>query len=272
MSQTQRYKQFHQLVIDDFEAEKWPHPRHNHNHYELIFIAAGAGIHALNALSIPYKKGDLYLLGPEDEHEFSIQQKSRFIYFKFTGLYASHQPDIAIPANWNKEVDALLHSPLRKNGNLLHHENDRKLVQQLMEVIVAEDAHETLLHEKIIFQLFSTIMLIIKRNKQLQPVARENKEKSGFARQLVEYIALNIYTPKLITHKALGEYFNYSPYYIGALFKDTMGMSLREYIRKFRLQLIKDRLQHKATTKKEVAAEFGFTDESHLYKFLKSDG
>ncbi len=65
-----RFKQFTSFIISDFTTNVWTHPRHNHNHYELIFIEKGAGKHKINKNEIAYEKGALFLLGPDDSHEF----------------------------------------------------------------------------------------------------------------------------------------------------------------------------------------------------------
>ncbi|HBT09103.1 MAG TPA: AraC family transcriptional regulator, partial [Leeuwenhoekiella sp.] len=73
-----RYTQFNRLIVDDFTTDVWTHPLHNHNHYEVIFIRSGSGIHHLNNSLVPYRAGHLYLLGPEDEHEFIIEEPTNF--------------------------------------------------------------------------------------------------------------------------------------------------------------------------------------------------
>ena len=79
-----RYTQFKPFIISEFEVTDWHHPRHNHNHYELIYIKHGKGSHLLNKTKVNYKSGDLFLLGPDDSHEFYIEEKTHFIYIKFT--------------------------------------------------------------------------------------------------------------------------------------------------------------------------------------------
>jgi AraC family transcriptional regulator, L-rhamnose operon regulatory protein RhaS len=264
-----RYKQFDSLVVDDFEVAEWQHPLHNHNHFEMIFIAGGKGNHHLNKVRTPYTEGDLFLLGPEDEHQFEVKSRSRFIYFKFTKLYITDHSEEPLPSQWNRDVDQLLYHPERKKGNLLRSQADRMLVKKLMEMIVAEYRQGNALNTKIIFQLFSVVILIIKRNGKAYENHSQVREFSGVAEAIMDYLDQHIYEAEKLSLKKVAEHFHYSPNYIGILFKEKIGSSFREYISGYRTKLIEQRLKHSQIQMKQIAAEFGFVDESHLNKFFK---
>lgn len=264
-----RFKQFDPLIIDDFEVDQWPYPLHNHNHYEIIFVAHGKGNHHLNNHLMPYQEGDLFLLGPEDEHEFLLETKSRFIYFKFIKPYLSEVSDFPLPESWNQHVDRLLQSPERKNGNLLHQPEDRTEVCRLMGIISDEYARKGELHQRVIFQLFTIVVLIVIRNLKGQTRLREVR-KASIAEHLLEYVEANIYDPTKLTLGNLSDHFHYSPNYLSSLFKTTIGLSLREYIGNYRYKLISERMKFGQVPQKQLVSEFGFVDESHLHKFMKS--
>lgn len=60
--------------IYHFTASKWAHPVHNHTYYEIIFILQGNGKHQINGNLVEYQEGDVFLLGPEDSHNFEIDE------------------------------------------------------------------------------------------------------------------------------------------------------------------------------------------------------
>lgn len=262
-----RYTQFNRLVISDFFAEEWEHPLHNHNYYEFIFIVEGSGTHHLNSEMLPYQKGSMYLLGPDDEHEFIIDTKTRFVYLKFTKLYFDAFQEDA--SQWNKDIDSLLSLKASKTGTLLRNDEDICSVTGLLEMIVKEYKRDELLSKKIIFQLFKAVMLILKRNKDSCGVKHHFTETSEITEDLLEYIELNIYNPKMLTQKQIASHFHYSPNYIGIFFKEKVGTSLKHYIQQYRFNLLEQRLKHGQSSTKQLALEFGFTDESHLHKFVK---
>lgn len=261
-----RYKQFDELVVDDFEVDTWNHPLHKHNHFELIFIDRGTGRHLLNQQEIPYQQGDLFLLGPEDEHEFEVTIRTRFMYFKFTKPYLSRRGDVHLPEHWDHQMEVLLYSPKRKGGTLLEPDTDQELIRQLMYAIVQEHHHKKYGSKQIIFQLFTTIILVIQRHFKNRPLP----EQSGITERLLEYVDMHIYNPSKLTLQQMAEHFHYSGHYIGPLFRDKVGCSLREYVRDYRYRLIQQRLQYGQVSVKQLASEFGFVDASHVYKFLRS--
>lgn len=83
-----RYQQFQPLVISHFETNLWEHPVHEHNHYELIYIEKGTGIHNINENCISYQTGDWFLIGPDEAHYFAIAQLTSFVFLKFTDPYS----------------------------------------------------------------------------------------------------------------------------------------------------------------------------------------
>jgi len=59
-------------------------------------------------------------------------------------------------------------------------------------------------------------------------------------------------------------HFHIAGNYSSAYFKRNFDMSCREYVNNYRIKLIGKRMETGNQTLKEVADEFGFTDESHL--------
>ncbi len=264
-----RYTQFDELKIEDFEREAWKHPLHKHNHFEIIFIAHGSCIHHLNGQMLPYNEGHLYLLGPEDEHEFIIEQKTRFIYYKFTNLYLDTK-DVDDPIQWNRDVDAILRSAHAPKGNLLHHKNDQTVVKQLLELVVDEYKRNELLSKKIILQYFKALVLILKRNLKCSASQAHIKGANFMTNDILEYIDLNVYAPKMLTQKQIAAHFHLSPNYVGTYFKDKVGVALKKYIQQYRFNLLEQRLHSGQSSTQQLAIDFGFTDESHLHKFVKT--
>jgi hypothetical protein len=78
-----RYTLHSSFSIHHFDADVWPHSIHRHTYFEIIFILKGQGIHHVNSSSVPYEKGDVFLLGPEDSHYFEINEPTEFSFVRF---------------------------------------------------------------------------------------------------------------------------------------------------------------------------------------------
>ncbi|MNH45347.1 Helix-turn-helix domain protein [compost metagenome] len=67
----------------------------------------------------------------------------------------------------------------------------------------------------------------------------------------------------------MAEHFKFSKDYIGQYFKKNTDMTIREYISNYRGNLIRQRINSGRFSLKQIALEFGLTDESHVSKLLK---
>lgn len=264
----QRYKQFEPLIITSLEADAWPHPLHNHNYFEIVYIEKGSGIHIVNGQEIPYQKGYLFLLSPDDIHEFRFQEKSRFIHLKFTSLYFRDYPGDKMMSVWNKNIDYLLHFMENRSGNLLSDKADQELIEHLFQAAIIAKRKKNALYESLIFQLISFVLSLIKEQNKTKNSLRD-KDVQSVIEELILYIEENIHEPKLLTLNALSDIFHYSPNYIGILFKEKMGLTLTDYINQHRMRLVERRLKYGKNSVKQVVIDFGFVDESHFNKFFK---
>jgi hypothetical protein len=158
-----RYVQFDPFIIEYFETDSWDHPKHLHNHFEIIFIMYGSGRHIVDEHEVKYSGGDLFLLRAEALHEFKVEQTTRFIYFKFTKLYVSNNK-LQVPKQWNREIDLLLRKSQISHGSLINSAEDIAMTHKLMEMISEECRRSAKRYKETIFQLFSVILTLIKRN------------------------------------------------------------------------------------------------------------
>lgn len=264
----QRYTQFDPLIITSIETDQWAHPLHNHNHFELIYISEGKGTHFLNNKQIPYTKGSLFLLGPEDAHKFQIEQKTTFIYLKFTSAYFNTHPDGGPDWEWRDKFHLLFRHADKNPGNLLYGEEDKNLMDHLFQAALLARKKKESLYEFLIYQLISFVLTLVK--KHYAPVSfSENAVNRPVLEGMILYIDEHIQEPKKLTLSTLADTFHYSPNYIGILFREKTGITLTKYINKQRLKLIERQLKYEKNSLKQVVYDFGFTDESHLNKFFK---
>jgi AraC family L-rhamnose operon regulatory protein RhaS len=258
-----RYRQFQPILISAFEVEQWHHPAHTHNHYELIYIKNGTGVHHINQLSVNYRQGDIFLLGPAEEHYFEIEHKTRFIYLKFTDLYiqsgqdAGHHPV--------KELEYLVHSRESHLSGFKLTLHDQLLAAQIFNLIELMKA-EASLNERLVWQQLISLSVILKRNL---PGAAAGQTGENKMEALFSYIHENIYTPDKLKSEVMAANFNTTINYIGPYFKRNAGTSLRSYIKSYRNTLMRKRMQAGNYGLKQIAAEFGLTDESHVHKLMK---
>ena len=263
-----RLKQFEPFILSDFELDEYPLPRHNHTYYEIIYIVHGGGRHCLNKRNFDYRQGDLFLLTPEDNHYFVVTERTRFIFLKFTAGFFYNQPHTS-PGFFDHEVEPVMRNKYLQELKPELAAADQRYLRSVIDNLAAHAGGSPGLSPGMVFyQLLSILEMVkqalVRHGLHEQPSLQRSNE------QLLSFIHQHIYSPEYIQIKHVAHQFNISAGYFGAYFRRNFGISYREYINRYRLSLIERRLQSSKLTLKEIAAEFGLFDESHLSRYFKN--
>ena len=262
-----KLNQFDTLVIDEFEEDQYHLPRHSHTYYEIIYIIKGSGIHQLNKNLIPYQSGDLFLLSTDDEHYFDIKETTRFFFIKFTDTYFNSNKKLSCDEFLLNTPENFMREQSLKENVLKLNESCASILKNTINNIRTYNNTGNISTSPIAFYQILSIFGLIKESLQQQNIKFSG---SGIDNdQIISYIHQNIYNPKLVQIKTIAAHFNISQNYFGSYFKRNFTISYREYCNKLRTQLIEKRIQNKQLSLKQIAYEFGFTDESHLSNYFK---
>lgn len=263
-----RLRQFEPFILSDLDTDVYPLPRHNHTYYEIIYIYRGNGRHCLNNNEFGYQAGDLFLLTPEDNHYFVVEEKTRFVFLKFTDSFFYNQRYTS-PGFFDREVEPVMRNRLLQEVKPDLTVSDRAFLKSIIDNITAIDTPSATETAAVVFYQLLSIIEMVKRS-----LVKHGHNPSYFMQrnneQLLTFIHQHIYTPERIQIKVISENFNISPAYFGAYFKRNFGISYRDYVNQYRINLIERRLISSRLTLKEIAAEFGLVDESHLSRYFKA--
>ncbi|MCC9070355.1 AraC family transcriptional regulator [Flavobacterium sp. F-65] len=265
----ERFIQHTPLFIRHFTTETWPFPVHNHNHFELVFIHSGNGLHQLNGGEVTYKGPCIFLLCPSDYHLFIIDKETEFSVLKFNNRYLDGTSSDTAKNEWNKVLDQLLGISNTQDGKLVDSAQELDKINHLMRLIVSEwdggsknGSHEVLLY------LIRSVFAVIKKNA-FQSLGTNAILNEGLLVGIMNYIHKEIRVPTNLNLMVLSTHFNMAPNHLSSLFKRQTGGSIKKYIDDYKYKLIENRLKHSAVLMKEISNEFGFSDVSHFNKFLK---
>jgi AraC-like DNA-binding protein len=262
-----KLNQFDTLVIDEFEEDKYHLPTHSHTYYEIIYIIKGSGIHQLNDNLLPYKSGDLFAISPDDEHYFDIKKTTRFFFIKFTDTYFNSNKKLSCDEFLLNTPENFMRDKSLKENVLKLDETHAGILKNTIDNIRAYNSKANISTSPIAFYQILSIFGLIKESLQQQNIKITG---SGIDNdQIISYIHQNIYNPKLVQIKTISTHFNISQSYFGTYFKRNFSISYRDYCNKLRVQLIEKRILNKQLSMKQIAYEFGFTDESHLSNYFK---
>ncbi|MGH1516453.1 helix-turn-helix domain-containing protein [Chryseobacterium sp. JK1] len=259
--------QFEALFIRDFSTVVWPFPLHSHNHFELMYIRQGRGVHILNGKKSNYFSDSVFFLLPEDEHDFQIEEETHFSVIKFLPGILKGGINTSNTDFW----DNLLHGLARKlKLNLESHIPSFQLekLRSMIEVLILDWRQRGEKTSELHTHLLRSILLILNNSFE------DNREKDilrledPLIDRIQNYIHAYISYPDKLSVKELSEVFRMSESGLRVTFRKKMGIPLREYIYSLKLQLIKERIVNSSSTFSEIARDFGFTDPSHFHRFF----
>lgn len=243
-----------------------PMTEHKHLFFELVYIISGTGQQCINKNVFDYHAGHMFLLTPEDCHSFKITTTTEFFFLKFSDVYIRTG---VFKAEDIERLEYILGNATHQPGCILKNFTDKPLVKLLADAMLREQQNSDLYNRELIQQLVNTLIVVVARNiaKYLPEQVTEKTEEKAL--DIISYIQQHIYSPELLRSDVVSAKFNIGDAYLGRYFKKHTGETFQNYITQHRLALIKARLNHSDMRINEIAAEFGFTDESHFNKFFR---
>jgi AraC-like DNA-binding protein len=241
-------------------------PRTN-NFFELIYIVDGTGVQYINKNRFNYRKGNLFLLTPQDVHSFEISTITQFFFLRFNEYFVQNNTskDKALV----QRMEYILQNASHRPGCILKNKVDKPLIASLIESIIQEQRNRQIYCDTIITQMVNTIITIVARNIALK-LPKNIKENTGEpVLEILHYIQQNIFEPQMLRAECLSKKFAISLSYLGRYFKSQTGETLQHYIAMYKMRLVEIRLLHSDMRINEIVNELNFTDESHLNRSFK---
>jgi len=247
--------------------DHWPFPVHNHNHYELIFISEGSGIHTLNNTAGNYQGGSIFFLAPEDTHDFNIKSTTQFSVLKFHPSVLNGGINKSDSDYWEHLLVFLAREWNYIQGPNIESEIFRA-IKSIVQVIIFHWKDHTEKVTEIHCHLLRSLLLIM--DQYIREVKDYHSASHGYV--LIERIQNHIHNhinfPDKLTAKYLANAFGMSESGLRSFFKNKMEISLAAYCNDLKTEMIKSRIINSEQTFSQIALEFGFTDASHFHKFF----
>ena len=255
------------IQIEDCIEEEYSCELHAQDHFELIYIYYGTGIHVFNDNNIHYQQGDVFLLAPGDRHYFTVKNLTRFIYLRFTSAYFDFH-------NYSSKDDSLRVTPTAimqiqwvKQDKITFANPCNTILRNIIDNIVMYKDIVNIDRSPIIFHQILSIFAMIKECLDTRNI--ELRKNIPTNAHIAAYIHENIYSKNKLAIKTIAAHFNISPSYFSIYFKRNFSVGYLQYTENLKLAQIKKRIHSSDLKLKEIAFEFGFTDVSHLSKFFK---
>ncbi|REG98670.1 helix-turn-helix domain-containing protein [Flavobacterium aquicola] len=232
--------------------------------FEMVFVLEGSGIQIINNHKLPYGPNKLFLIFPQNTHNFEIYEPSKFFFIRFNESYLRTQS-----TEWIHKLEFIFNNHNHLPGCILKTITDKPLIRALVEALIREHVNRDPGQEEVIKQLINTIITIAARNISLMAPSSLKQRGDSIAMLLLHYLHENIYEPEKLKSENVAKQFNISPNYISEFFKSNIGQSLQDYIIAYKLKLVETRLAYTDMQINEIVIELGFSDASHLNRLFK---
>lgn len=259
--------QFDPLFIRHFKTTEWPFPLHSHNHYELMLISEGSGIHFLNGKRSDFKKNTIFFLAPEDVHDFEITEEIQFSVLKFLPSVLKNGTNVSLTDFWE---NLLIFLAMEWNYSNKASEDLQlyKTLKNIIDIMVMEWKNYSEKITEVHTHLLRSLLLIM--DQHLKASTDKISDHSGQSKieRIQNYIHHNIHYPDKLLTPTIAAHFSLSDSGLRQFFKNKMEMPINQYINELKINIIKSRIAHSDLTLSQVALEFGFADASHFNKFF----
>jgi AraC-like DNA-binding protein/mannose-6-phosphate isomerase-like protein (cupin superfamily) len=258
------------MTVQVVETSQWSDPVHDHNHFELILIRKGRGQHVINGNRFAYQSGDVFFLGPLDNHYFVVDNMTSFCCLSFTELYMGKLTTLGTDSWFQIRERGRATSQLL-TGSIVTDRIEQQNLNVLVEIILTEHSNlHQLVSNPIVEALMKTILSLVDRQLvQHQGLGSSSVTATSLMQRIGMYISHHITMPDHLRMEKMADVFNYSISHLCALFKQQAGESINQYIIRYKLQLVETRLRLSTMSISQIADEFGFTDICHLNKLFK---
>lgn len=254
-----------ELVLRE-PLEVCPRGIHTHTFFELVYIRTGSGKQLINHSELAYATGDLFILAPNDTHIFNIAEPTQFFFVRFNPHYIRSGVE---KNSLQERLDEMLSHVGQIPGPAILTARDMASAGSILEMLIAEHLENGLYHKELTIQLVNSLLTLIARNLARSYPQKIGEKSDDKAIAILEYIQTHIHTPEMLKIPVISDHFHITENYLGRYFKKQTAESLQEYIQKYRIRLIENRLLHSNMRISEIADEFGFADKSHLNRIFK---
>jgi AraC-like DNA-binding protein len=154
-------------------------------------------------------------------------------------------------------------------GFIALNEEDRAFSGLLIRRLIAEWEQKGFFREVVLQNLVFLLLNIIARYAKAPRSVPLDQRAANIAYEIILYLQHHIYDNDLTTLDHVAGYFHLSKDYVGVYFRKYAGKTIKQFVLDYKVELAKTRLLHSRLGISQIAAELGFTDESHLNKVFR---
>lgn len=245
-----------------FEPRWWRNYLHVHSFFEVCYAYAGSGTFQINGVIYPVQAGDVFIARPAEPHEIiSSEADPLGIYF---WSYTLVPPQSKTPPN---PIDALLHAFFTTPQWV---SADVPAMERTLEMLTEEIALKGIGYGESVRGL--VIKLLLDTARAVTPLslpedAPAHSPTEAIVKDIARYLRDNYSRPVMVRDVAAQVHL--SERHTNRLFRQVMGVSIKDYLTDFRLGVAKQLLVNRQLGVSEVAYATGYRDVRHFITIFR---
>ena len=237
-----KYSKEHKLGLKDISM-------HWHDFYEIDIILSGNGETVCNGKTFPVKRGLVSILAPTDFHEYRVTEEMDLINIKF------EEPDLD---------HELLSRIFNEKSNIVYtKEKHLEAIEGLCRLTIELDSHRyTQEYYRKLLEALILILLDCSSHEESWDIESEVIQKA--------VVYMNTHFQENPKMSAIAEMCHLNENYFCRLFKNSVGMSYKEYLKKLKLDYAMKLIHNTNLSITDIAEKCGYETQSHFNREFKA--
>jgi AraC-like DNA-binding protein/quercetin dioxygenase-like cupin family protein len=247
---------------------------HTHEFFELVYIAEGTGKHLYQRQTYRVSEGDVFVIEPQKEHGFEVDQNSRLLVYNILFEPALLVEEIKVLSQLNSFLDFFYVEPfLRKTVKFENHlalNYQEQIEMRLLVNRLVNDYNEKDLGYRILIKTRMLEMLIFLSrcyNRRNHKAMSEFLDHTDLINRLCEFIKAHYNRP--LSLEQVSKLCGMGKSTFTSKFKKMFGKTFIQYRNEIRIKAAKDLLVNTNDKVMAIAYEVGFDDLSYFNKTFK---
>ena len=245
-------------------------------YFNLLHTLKGSGTYVHKNKSYRFQTGQNFILQQNSNDTLTKDQESSFLLINLSKQKLLDLTTSRNTPNESKEIFRLLsdsRSNKKEQNSIISLDyKTKQLFSLLINQLINEQNNKLPFNEFIANNTITFLLTLIARSLQKSATSTIVKQhNTDQVENIISYVYQNIYNKNNLSLEKIAEQFSKSKDYISQYFKKETGHSLKNHITQVRIELIKKKLISSDSTISKIAAEFGFSDESHLNRLFKKN-
>lgn len=240
------------------------HEDHRHDHYEIIWLKKGKGIHHIDGQKFNYNGSVLFLLSPGQVHKIEQEEKGEGFVIKFSEELFKDQKEVD-----EYLIDSLLFDTIDAFPVISLTASQYKVFEELFYQITVEFNTSEIGQQQILSSFLKILITNITRLKHIQG-AYQYKPESGYEVFKKYKVHIEKNYKKLHRVNEYADELKTTSRNLNAITKKFSNKTGGQVIADRILLESKRYLYHNNLSIKEIAFELGFEDPAYFTRFFKN--